>query len=156
MDRVPSEISFISFNFKITGMNLPNLNHYWQIVLGVTGDFSISIYEKILYKEEEFCLVEFAVQASQWLRRVPRTGENFSYTSIESEDEGLVRIDKTEQGWRISAFYQEYQEDTSFSLSEISDAINNYISNLERALPVELRDKVVRLASGNVIYEDSI
>lgn len=150
MDGISNQISF---NFEISNADIPNLTQYWQIVSGVVGDFSITVHDKVLYKEKEFCLVEFAVQATQWLKDAAYTGADFSYTSMESENEGLIRIKKDNQGWSVSALYQEYQEANSFSFAEISKAINDYVCNLERLLPDNLKDKVNELLSGNASYE---
>ena len=106
------------------------LDEHWEILLHVIADFSILVDSKVLYCEQQFCVVEFALDISGWLNRVHRNGEDFIYTSMESEEIGLVWIKSSDSGWRIGSVHQEYEETNIFSLEEIRDAAEQFLDQL--------------------------
>jgi len=106
-------------------------DEHWEILLHVVADFSILIDSKVLYCEQQFCVVEFALEISRWMNQVHQTGEDFIYVSIESEEIGLVWIKSNGSGWRIGSVHQEYEEANIFSLREIKGAAEKFIDQLE-------------------------
>jgi len=114
------------------------LDEYWQLLLHVVADFSILIDSKVLYCEHQFCVVEFAVALSKWLNRAHQTGEDFIYTSMESEDVGLVWIKSNDPGWCVGSVYQEYEEANIFDLGEIMNAAEKFLGQLEAEASAKL------------------
>src|SRR6267142_2157664 len=82
----------------------------------------------------EFCLVEFAMHISKWLREVTITNEDFVYESMESDEGGLVWIKRSGLGWRIGSVHQAYEEQKEFRLEEISIAVKEYSARLSEEL----------------------
>jgi hypothetical protein len=115
------------------------LNDDWQILLRIVADFYILIDSKVLYREQQFCVVEFAVALSKWLSGANHTGEDFIYESIEAEEDGLVWIKAHGSGWRIGSIYQEYEEGHTFSLEEVRSAADSFINQLAKGVLVKFR-----------------
>lgn len=144
MDSIPSQKIRIYFeNLKLEPSFFP-FKEDWQIQLGVVGKFSIHINDKELYEEVDFCLVEFAVQVCEWLNEAYRR-DDFIYTSVESDEAGLVWIKKSDGMWRIGSVHQEYEELRLFKLDEIDSSLKLFVENLIDAIPHQLKDKILRI-----------
>ena len=124
----------LKFHFELTTTDATNLKEPQQLLLGIIGNFAVRVGEKPLYQEAEFCLVEFAMQITKWLSEVTITNEDFVYTSLESEEVGLVWIKRSGAAWRIGSIHQEYEEYKEFSLEEISNAVEEYRARLSEEL----------------------
>lgn len=124
----------LEFGFEITTTDMSTLKEPEQLLLGIVGRFSVLVGPKTLYEEVEFCLVEFAMDVSEWLIKVPTTNEDFVYESLESDEIGLVWIKSGTSGWHVGSIHQNYQETKSFNIDEIRMAINHYLHKLKREL----------------------
>jgi hypothetical protein len=107
----------------------------WDVLLRIVGDFSIWIRDRVIYREVEFCLVEFAIALANWLAIATDLGPDFSYTSLESDTEGLVRFTRLGPGeWRVSAADQNEEARHSLTTAEIKHAAVAYIRDLRTSL----------------------
>jgi hypothetical protein len=107
----------------------------WDVLLRIVGDFSLWIRDRVIYREVEFCLVEFAVALANWLAIATDLGPDFAYTSLESETEGLVRFTRLAPGeWRVSAADQEEEARDSLTTAEIKHAAVAYIRDVRASL----------------------
>jgi len=131
MDSVSNTLRF---EFEITTNDATSLKEPQQLLLGIVGNFAVRVDEKTLYEEVEFCLVEFAMHISKWLREVTITNEDFVYESMESDEGGLVWIKRSGLGWRIGSVHQAYEEQKEFRLEEISIAVKEYSARLSEEL----------------------
>jgi hypothetical protein len=122
----------------------------WDLLLRLVADFSIVIPPVLLplYQEEEFCVVEFAMQISQWLARVRRSPADFSYDSMEADEPGLVSIRKEQHGWRLAALHQDYVEDRLFSIEEIESAVAAFVGRLKAEVRERFGHDIAHLVSG--------
>jgi hypothetical protein len=120
---------------RITFANLRSDNSSlvddWEVLLRVVGDFEVSIGGEPIYREQEFCMVEFGVQAVEWSRQLYH--RKFVYRTLESEELGLVYIKKRQAGWQIGSIYQT-TEAPPLSVATIRAAIEAYWSNLRLAV----------------------
>lgn len=145
MDGVPCQIE-IGFHFDSLKLD-PSFNPFdedWQIELGIVGDFFIRVDGKTLYQESGFCLVEFAVSVSKWLSLGDGV-QDFTYTSIESDEAGLVWIKQYGDKWKLGSVHQEYNELCLFKLDQIRLAVQTYIKNLIHYVPTHLKSKVFKI-----------
>jgi len=111
----------------------------WDYLLRIVGDFALSVRGRVLYKEVDFCLVEFAVTLANWLSIATDARPDFVYTSLESETEGLVRFDRlSSDGWRVCAAYQDQPLADLVTTEELEIAALTYISSLRRRLAPRL------------------
>ena len=148
MDSVSGEIKFL-FSIDHDAMLHEEFDESWKVYLRVVGDFEVRVGKKILYKEVQFCLVEFAVQLSMWLKR-SEYSEDFIYTSMESDEDALFWFKKEWNGWRIGSVHQEYCEKKKFSDSEIVGASNKYIDSLRRELVREYGIDIENFINGKI------
>ena len=129
-----AERAALLFTFDNVRFDQSAAEDYYAILLGVVGDFTITIAGKTLYVEEEFCLAEFAAEVAAWWRRLALMPCDFSYESIESDDIGLVWIREREGNWQIGGLDQEYEGNQTFPLEAIGKAIEDYIADLHHLL----------------------
>jgi hypothetical protein len=107
----------------------------WDALLRVVGDFALLIRGRVIYREVEFCLVEFAIALANWLAVATDLGPDFVYTSLESETEGLVRFARLGPGnWRVSAAHQDEKALVSITTGELGEAVLAYIRDLRAHL----------------------
>jgi hypothetical protein len=107
----------------------------WDVLLRIVGDFSLLIRDRVVYREVEFCLVEFAVALANWFAIATDLGPDFEYTSLESETEGLVRFTRRAVGtWRVSAAYQDEEVQDALTTAELKVAAIEYIRDLRASL----------------------
>jgi hypothetical protein len=73
-----------------------------ELLLRVVADFRISGAGKVLYEEPEFCVVEFGVQAIEWVRKLVHRGDFILLKAIDSTDveQRLARIEEELRGER--------------------------------------------------------
>jgi hypothetical protein len=111
----------------------------WDVLLRIVGDFSLWIRDRAIYREVEFCLVEFAVALANWFAIATDLGPDFEYTSLESETEGLVRFTRYTPGtWRVSAAHQDEDAHDVLTTAELKDAAIEYIRDLRASLKHEV------------------
>ena len=107
-------------------------------IVGIAGDFSISVGGEEIYREQEFCLAEFAFALASWIVGASGRGPDFVYTSIESEVDGLVRFTLLPSGrWRVSSPHQD-REARDVEDGELDDAVLDYL----RSLRTQLADRL--------------
>lgn len=126
MDGIPS----IVFQFNSVKIERPYDGSPWPFILGITGQFEICIGENVLYSEEEFCLVEFAVDISEWLLSSSCPDGDFEYESTESSEYGLINIRRSNCKWKLGSIHQLYDEWRAFKLIDIRSATQSYIHRL--------------------------
>lgn len=131
---VPSE----ALNFEFRDLHFDGcVRTKRDLLVRVVGDFDIRLNGRVLYRETEFCLVEFGVAVAKWLAIGTDLGPNLEYTSIESDVEGLVRFSRLRPGlWRISAAHEAFESLEPATTVEIREAVLGYLRRLRtRLLP---------------------
>jgi hypothetical protein len=143
----------IDFRFDRLHLDGDALDTDWDVLLRVVADFAIVVQPSPipLYREEEFCVVEFAAQITQWLANVRRHPFDFSYNSMESDETGLVSIHEDRRGWKVAAVRQDYSEDRLFSLEEIEGAVATFVARLKKEVREVFRHDISHLVSGRPI-----
>lgn len=140
----------IEFRFETLRLDGNRLETDWDVLLRLVADFSIILPDVAipLYREEEFCVVEFAMQITQWLASLDLPPNDFSYNSVESDETGLVVISKQEHGWKIAALHQDYSEDRLFKFEEIEGAIRAFVTSLQKTVEETFQRDISHLVSG--------
>jgi hypothetical protein len=104
-------------------------------LIRIVGDFGLWTRDRLVYKEAQFCLFEFALALANWLAVVTDSGPDFVYTSMESETEGLVRFGLVNRGqWRVSSAYEELHAADLLMTTELKNASLSYIRELTQQL----------------------
>ncbi len=143
-----TELNELSLQFQLTTPNGP-LETYWNRLLNVVADFQLVVERRIIFSEEEFPIVELAVQLEAWLERLRDETPEFVYTSIESEIPGLIRFSPGFEGWHVSAAFAEFADATSFNLSEVAAAVRSYIEVVDETVFSEYGFRLGELAPGS-------
>jgi hypothetical protein len=122
-----------TLNFSFANIRADNslLAEDWELILRVVADFEITVGSSVVYREEEFCVIEFAVQAVEWSRQLSHG--DFEYRTMEAEETGFVFIKSTGTGWQVGSIHQT-SEAQPLPLAVIRVAIEDYW--------VRLRDSV--------------
>lgn len=82
----PTEIGpKVEFRFESLGQDVPALVEPFHFYLNVTGDFAARVDDEVVYSEEMFTVVEFAIQTQRWQRGLFRRYRDFIFTSMEAE-----------------------------------------------------------------------
>jgi hypothetical protein len=133
MDSSSSKVK-IAFLFENVFVDGPELTEPWQAYLRVVGDFKIEVRGAPIYTEEQFCLVEFAIQSQIWSRAAALEPQDFTYTSMEAEEPGLVWFRLEKGGWKIGSVFQECDCSELLRLGEIVGALDDYYKKLRRGV----------------------
>ena len=133
MDGIPRKPE-ITFSFSDLSKDIPRLVEPWEIYLGVAGTFAIEVSGDIIYSEPHFCLAEFAISSQLWSRTSVLSPEDFTYTSMEAEETGLVWIRSESGGWRVGSVFQQHPSPQLFNFGEIVAALDDYYEQLRSAV----------------------
>ncbi|HTS49794.1 MAG TPA: hypothetical protein VMH05_17710 [Bryobacteraceae bacterium] len=96
----------------------------WEVYLHIAAQFEVRVSGQVVYAEELFPVVEFAICSQIWSAVEAEPTPDFIYTSIEAEEEGLIWIKRAERGWRIGSALQEKPSSEVLSLADIRPALN--------------------------------
>lgn len=133
MDGIPCKPEII-FSFSDLSKDRPRLVEPWEIYLGVTGTFAIEVSGDIIYSEPHFCLAEFAISSQLWSRTSVLSPEDFTYTSMEAEEAGLVWIRSEPGGLRVGSVFERHPCQQLLSFGEVVAALDDYYEQLRSAV----------------------
>lgn len=123
----------MEFRFQNLHKDVPVLSAPHEFLLRIVADFSIWVRDRLLYEEQEFCVVEFAQQLDHWLQEEEEEND-FEYEAADAEEPGLVWLRFEKDGWRIGSLFQEYPELREFSRAEIRQAAEAFMRKLDSQL----------------------
>lgn len=83
------------------------------------GNFFIITEGEIVFSEQEFCLVEFALALKLWCNETENNQKNFSYQSVESELDSLIWFTlKSEKTYSVESVYENRGSRDQFSRTQ--------------------------------------
>lgn len=91
-----------------------------------------------LYSEPDFPVVELAEQLQSWCAEGLRRGEDFEFTSMESDAAGLVWFRHAGDGYRVGSCYQDFPAMQVYGSDELRSSIDRYIAQLRECSKREL------------------
>jgi hypothetical protein len=128
---VPSRIEF---RWRDLSQEVPTLREPHDLFLHVVATFSVVVNHQVIYEEELFAVVEFAINSQRWSSEAGLTQEDFVYTSMDAEEEGLVWFRKQSDGWRVGSVFQQCDCTLALELREIQSSIDEYYASLRGAI----------------------
>jgi hypothetical protein len=128
---VPSRIEL---RWRDLLQEVPTLREPHDLFLHVVATFSVAVNHQVIYEEELFSVVEFAIISQTWSSEVSLTQEDFVYTSMEAEEEGLVWFRKQADGWRVGSIFQQRECTLALDLGEIQSSLDEYYASLRGAI----------------------
>jgi len=117
----------------------------WDLLVGVIGDLSILVGDRVLYQEPYFPIVELALGMLSWLQDGFSHRGPYESTLLDSEDVGMVWIHPHGAGWQIGSIYQQYAEITAWSDESIRSMVLSFATEVRDRSPVTVRAAVRRL-----------
>ncbi len=100
----------------------------WQALLWIEADFVVEVPEGVLLSEPHWCIVELATSVAAWLRDASENGPEFSYTSMDDEQEGLLWFRHASNGmWLVGSAWQYFESVTPVPFSELQEALRQYV-----------------------------
>ena len=112
----------------------PTLTEPWQVYLRVVGDFKVLASGTTICSEQQFCVVEFAIESQAWSRKAKQEPSDFIYKSIEADENGLVWVRRKLDKWSVGSIFQIAESRETFELAEITGALDNYYGRLRKAV----------------------
>jgi hypothetical protein len=143
MECIPSKQPMI-YEFNLT--NVPKITEQWQVVSQVEGKLKIFLKGNLFFDEEGILLVELATKLSQWLASLNR-GEvsNFYYASMDYEEAPILQFSCVNSRWNISSIWEQYQEETDFSIDVIVTSSISFIEDIQRTLNEQFAMDIAKL-----------
>lgn len=122
------------------------LETHWDALLRAVGTFEVEVGGRQWYREEQFCLVEFAAALVEWLGSLEQAPRDFVYTSLESAEPEILRFHLVgSEHWQLTARHEAYREERRFSTAEIRQAAAAFIATFRAHLP--WRQRILSLLS---------
>jgi len=126
--------SRMEFRWRDLSQEVPTVRDPSDLYLHVVATFSVIVNHQVIYEMELFPVVEFAINSQRWSSEVGLTQEDFSYTSLEAEEEGLVWFKKQSDGWRVGSILQQCECTLALGLKEIQRSVDEYYVGLRGAI----------------------
>ena len=125
----------ISFDFGELHVDGRPSKEPYDILLKVVATFSLRIGDASLFSEEEFPVVELAVDLRRWLKQGDES--EFRFESLDYE-QPLFWFKPEEGGWRVESAWQKGPVHRLVSLGELKSAATSYVDRLK----MEVKEKL--------------
>lgn len=103
-----------------------------DLLVGVVATLEITFRDRLLYREEEFPVVELRAHLARWLREEMPRQLDFEFESMESDETGLVWLRHVPEGWRIGSIHQEFPAIDPLSESEVARVVTRFIKDVDQ------------------------
>lgn len=114
-------------NFNHISCPRDQVNELWQAMLWIEGEFTVSVYEGTLVDEPHWNVLELAVQLCSWLALATDVGPSFVYSSMDAEQEGLLRFDPVaDKHWKVGSAWGKCRPSTLYTFSQIRAAARRF------------------------------
>jgi hypothetical protein len=124
--------------FEVSDVHVERpLQNRWDVLLAICGTIVVKVGAVTIYEEEQFPLVEFGAQLSVWMKA--GADQEFRYTSLESDVEGLVRFSPLIGGmWRIWSSAEGCEAVGEVAQEDLLAAAASYLDELRVNVPDEV------------------
>jgi hypothetical protein len=110
----------------------PEIRDRFDLLLGVVATLEIVFRDRLLYREEEFPVVELRAHLARWLHDEMPRELDFEFQSMESDEAGLVWLRHVPEGWRIGSIQQEFPAIDPMSAGQVSELVNRFIEDVDQ------------------------
>lgn len=124
----------VAFRWHDLQQEVSSLREPVDVYLHTVATFSVEVLRELIYREDLFPVVEFGIKSQRWLSEVSLTEENFIFTSLDAEEQGLVWFRREQSGWKIGSVFQSRQSKGALPLKDIRQALNEYYTTLRTAV----------------------
>ncbi len=124
----------ISISFQDWRIDGPRPTEKFEIMLRIVAVFFVSRDTNLVYREEEFPIVELATELHRWLKTADDSP--FNYESQESDIKNFLWFAPRPMGWAIGAADKVIAE--GLSLREIREAAKDFLNQVLTDIPEKL------------------
>jgi hypothetical protein len=110
------------------------LRNRYDLLLGAVATLEVLIGDRSLYEEVTFPIVELALALKKWSQVDLPRHLAFSFTSLESDEDGFLWFRPESTGWRIGSMYQEYAEMSIWSDNVVREVVDEFVHEVEQWL----------------------
>jgi hypothetical protein len=108
------------------------LRDKFDLFLGIVATIEVWVGSKPLYREEMFPIVELRAALGRWLTGSFAACRDFEFRSMESDEEGLIWLRRTDSGWRIGSIHQEFPAMTELTDEEVDSLARKFIEDVDQ------------------------
>ena len=102
----------------------------YQLLLGVEADLCVRVGSAVVLDEPHFPIVELRQWLAQWLSA--GAVDDFTYTSIEADEDGLLSFQQTEQGdWLVGAAWSALASPAKISRACLLSACQYFVGQVD-------------------------
>jgi hypothetical protein len=134
----------LSLTFSDTLVERPIRDKH-DLLLAVGATFRLSMWDRVVYQEATFPIVELRVALERWISSSDVVRQDFEFESMESDESDLVWFRCQSDGrWRVGSVHQDGLAPEQLALGELLDACHAYIESVDawvrRYLEIEIRN----------------
>jgi hypothetical protein len=120
----------MNFVYSDPSLEVPSRGSRYDVLLGAVATFEIRVVDRILYREVMFPIAELARALKRWSDVAMLLREPFEFSSLESDESGLVWIRPEKSGWRVGSVEQEFAEISVWSDAEVRAVIDDFVGSV--------------------------
>ncbi len=124
----------IEIRFSGAHVDRPVIRSRFDLLLGVVALIEIWIGNRLLYREEEFPIVELRAALTEWLAVGFLSRQDFEFQSMESDEVGLLWLRHDPLGWRIGSIHQEFPAVDTLADEEIEPLVRRFVDDVDQWL----------------------
>lgn len=118
------------------------ISDWLYALVNIEGDFAVRLPSGVLVEDTHWCVVELARDLRRWLRA---PDEDFVYTSMDDEEEGLLWFRREgPDAWRVGSVWQRFEAEETFPLSTLTGAARAFVERVEELVRTDLGIDLVR------------
>lgn len=123
-----------------------NANDRFDLALGVEATLALTVAGRLIYTEPMFPIVELRWALSVWMLRA---GEDFEFTSMESDELGLIWLRRQPSGlWRAGSIHQDDIATQELGTAAIVAGCADFIASVDGWVRDELGVEVSDVLGG--------
>jgi hypothetical protein len=119
----------LSFKIRNVEYNLGGrAQEHWQAALHIQATFSVLVDDGVVVEQPYWAIVEQAESLAAWLGAVTDAGPDYSYTSMDDDQHGILTFSRTSDGlWVVGSAWQEFESRAVYLTPDLVSACRQYI-----------------------------
>jgi hypothetical protein len=140
-------MSAFAITFADSTFARADAHNRFDLALGVEATLALTVGGRLIYTEPMFPIVELRQALSAWM---PHTGENFEFTSMESDEPGLIWIRRQPSGlWRAGSIHQDDIATQELDTAEVVHGCADFVGRVDGWVRNELGVEVKNVLGGD-------
>jgi hypothetical protein len=106
----------------------------FDLLLGLVAELELVVDGQVIYHEVDFPIAELALALAEWLEQGCPASTAFEFSSLESDELGLLWFRPVADGWRVGSVHQEFIDSTARPSGEVESAARRFVAEVDQAL----------------------